>query len=150
MPRLLELYSGERSIGRAFEELGWVTVSVDCDRNSKPTICVDLLQWGLDGYEVGDFDVIWARLPCTRYTCSLAGKIFEKTLEIIAYFEPRWWWLENSATGLIHERPYLERLGEHHLVSSCNDTRLWTNNHHVFAEERPPLSADIADASSRL
>ena len=58
MPRLLELFSGTGSVGRAFEELGWVVVSVDLDRNAKPTICMDVLDWKSEGWEAGDFDVI--------------------------------------------------------------------------------------------
>ena len=144
MPRILELFSGTGSIGRAFEELGWVVISVDCDRNAEPTICMDVLDWKSEGWEVGDFDVIWASPRCTQYSCArtrgpprdLAGadRLVMKTLEIIAFFEPRWWWVENPATGLLHTRPCVEELGEPYLVSYCmygfpyrKNTHLWSN-----------------------
>ena len=93
MPRLPELFSGTGSIGRAFEELGWVAVRVDLDRNAKPTICMGVLDWKSEGWEVGDFDVIWASPPCTQYSCARtrgpprdlegADKIVRNTLQLI-------------------------------------------------------------------
>ena len=38
MPRLLELFSGTGSIGRAFEAEGWEVVSVDLDPKFRPTV----------------------------------------------------------------------------------------------------------------
>ena len=45
MPRLLELFSGTGSVGRAFAELGWEVVSLDLDPNAEPTICADVCSW---------------------------------------------------------------------------------------------------------
>ena len=36
MPRLLELFSGTGSVGRAFAELGWKVVSLDLDPKAEP------------------------------------------------------------------------------------------------------------------
>ena len=44
MPRLLELFSGKGSIGRAFEAEGWEVVSLDLDRKFRPTVCCDVMQ----------------------------------------------------------------------------------------------------------
>ena len=40
--RLLELFSGTKSVGRAFEALGWEVTSLDADATTRPTICADV------------------------------------------------------------------------------------------------------------
>ena len=63
MPRLLELFSGTGSIGRAFEAEGWEVVSVDLDPKFRPTVCCDVMQ--LDERSLGSFDMVW---QCARST----------------------------------------------------------------------------------
>ena len=43
MPRLLELFSGTGSVGRAFQEAGWEVVSIDSDLAADATIHADVL-----------------------------------------------------------------------------------------------------------
>ena len=45
MRRLLELFSGTGSMGRAFAELGWEVTSLDVDPKAEPTICADICSW---------------------------------------------------------------------------------------------------------
>ena len=169
MPRLLELFSGTGSVGRAFADLGWEVVSVDLDRNARPTICENVLDWDWSTWPSGSFDVIWASPPCQQYSCARtrgpppdlegADRLVEKSLEIIDFFEPRWWWIENPATGLLHTRPCIQRMGAPYLVSYCRygfpyrkNTHLWSNCPHLapkvcrkdcafFENGRHPLSA---------
>ena len=56
--RLLELFSGTGSMGRAFEELGWEVTSLDVDSKASPTICADICSW--EPLPKGYFDMIWA------------------------------------------------------------------------------------------
>ena len=43
--KVLELFSGTKSIGKAFERLGHEVISVDLDPTFQPTILVDMLTW---------------------------------------------------------------------------------------------------------
>ena len=90
MPRLLELFSGTGSIGRAFAARGWEVVSVDLDPKFQPTICCDVME--LDEAALGHFDFVWASPVCTEYSRALtkrprnleAGdRLVLRTLEII-------------------------------------------------------------------
>ena len=107
MPRLLELFSGTGSIGRAFAASGWEVVSVDLDPKFQPTICCDVME--LDEAALRHFDFVWASPVCTEYSRALtkrprnleAGdRLVLHTLEIIENLRPRWWAFENPQTGL--------------------------------------------------
>ena len=96
MPRLLELFSGTGSIGRAFAARGWEVVSVDLDPKFQPTICCDVME--LDEAALGHFDFVWASPVCTEYSRALtkrprnleAGdRLVLRTLEIIENLRPR-------------------------------------------------------------
>ena len=95
--RLLELFSGTGSVGKAFK--GCEIVSLDLDKKSKATITSDILQWDYTVFLRGHFDCIWASPPCTQYSIcrttaktprnlDLADSLVRRTLEIIAYFNP--------------------------------------------------------------
>ena len=51
--RLLELFSGTGSIGRAFEALGWEVTSLDLE--GEPTIKCDILDWDHTAFPPGHF-----------------------------------------------------------------------------------------------
>ena len=48
MPRLLELFCGTKSVGRAFEAAGWEVVSLDIVSKFEPTILCDIRSWDYD------------------------------------------------------------------------------------------------------
>ena len=52
MPRLLELFCGTKSIGRAFEAAGWEVVSLDIVSKFEPTILCDIRSW--------DYTLTWS------------------------------------------------------------------------------------------
>ena len=116
--RLLELFCGTKSIGRCFEEYGFDVVSLDKDAKFEPTICEDILNWDYGTYSPGYFDVVWASPECTQYSIArsnaktprnleYADSLVQKALEIIQYFNPRAWFLENPASGLLKTRQFM-------------------------------------------
>jgi site-specific DNA-cytosine methylase len=109
--RLLELFSGtgsvRKAVGNQFEEI----ISIDILQKFEPTECADILKWDYKKYPPRYFDAIWASPPCTEYSklkyisgaarnLVLADSIVQRTLEIIEYFNPERWFIENPQTGL--------------------------------------------------
>ena len=73
----------------------------------------NILEWDYTQYPVGYFDFIHASPPCTEYSIAKttgikkieeANKIVLKMLEIIDYFKPRYWIIENPQTGLLKKQ----------------------------------------------
>ena len=121
--RMLELFSGTKSVSRVFESQGWE--------------CVDYKQ-----FSPGYFDFVWASPPCTEYSIAKttgvrkideANKVVLRTLEIIEYFKPKHWVLENPQTGYLKKQVFMLGLGFVD-VDYCKygfdyrkRTRLWNN-----------------------
>ena len=137
--KLLELFNGTGSVGCVAKDMGWSVVSLDlkgADINS------DILEWKYKKYPVKYWDMIWASPPCIEYSIAKqtgvrkieeANKIVIKTLEIIKYFKPRIWFVENPQTGLLKKQPFMEGL-PYFDIDYCKygmpyrkRTRLWTN-----------------------
>jgi len=145
MPRLLELFSGTGSIGKAFAEAGWEVVSLDMDPKSNATITVDFMEWGWCEFGTTHFDCIWASPPCTHYSIArttaktprdLEGSdaLVARVLECIDHFKPKTWFMENPQTGYLKGRPIVQGI-RYKDVSYCvfgypykKATRIWTNS----------------------
>lgn len=147
--KLLDLFSGTGSVAKVAREMGYDVVSLDL---SGADINIDVLTWDYTQYPAGHFDVIWAS-PCCRYfSCARRSNIgrhgytkesiesdilqyglpiLRKTEEIIEYFKPTYYFIENPQTGrmkdYIKDRPY-------YVVDYCmykdiarKRTQIWTN-----------------------
>ena len=158
MVRVLELFSGTGSVGKVCEEFNYEVVSLDLEN---ATINTNILDWDYKkDFNEGDFDIIWASPPCHKFSklrsCWVGKKlkqfgdtivtkemlendmienglpIVNKTLEIIEYFKPKTFFIENPKTGRMKE--FLTHLN-YYDVDYCQystwgykkSTRIWTN-----------------------
>ena len=103
--KLLELSSGTGSVGTVAKDMGWDVVSLDL---KGADINCDILQWKYKKYPVKYYDMIWASPRCIEYSIAKtvgtrkideANAIVLKALEIIKYFNPRIWFIENPSRG---------------------------------------------------
>jgi len=152
----LELFSGTHSVGKVLESEGHKVISLDL---KDATINCNILDWDYTTYSRDYFDYIHASPPCDTFShCrkSWIGRklkahgdviitkellikdqidiglpILNKTLEIINYFNPKYFTIENPQTGdmknYITELPYTD-------VDYCmyglpykKRTRIWNN-----------------------
>jgi hypothetical protein len=117
-------------------------VSLDILKKFHPDICASILDWDFKVYPPGYFHTVWASPPCTEYShakrvgvrkLAQANAIVKRTLEILEYFEPDVWFLENPQTGLLKDQemmwglPYLDVDYCQYGMSYRKRTRIWTN-----------------------
>ena len=156
MIRVLELFSGGGSVGKVCEELGYECISVDIEYEA--THKIDILKFDYKQYGKDDFDIIWASPPCTYYSglqrawlgkkkrngiyteekheqnLIESDKLVLKALEIINYFKPALWFMENPQTGTLKSRDIMKDIPFYD-VDYCmysdwgyrKRTRVWTN-----------------------
>ena len=143
--KLLELFSGTGSVGKAFSSQGWEVVSLDSDPKTEANIHEDILTWDFTTYPPGYFDAIWASPCCTHYSCArrgaknrrnlaLADSLVLRSREVINYFNPRAWFIENPQTGLLKDGPFMEGIpfSDVDYCAYCDwgyrkRTRIWNN-----------------------
>ena len=104
------IISGSGPIGKEFT--GEV-VSVDIEGN--PTHKVDIFDWDYTVYPQKYFDIVWASPPCVQYSMARtkaklprdlegADRLVQRALNLIDYFAPRFWFIENPWTSLLRKR----------------------------------------------
>jgi len=163
---VLELFSGTGSVGKVCKELGWNVISVD--RDLPATHKVDIMDFDYKQYAKNHFDVVWGSPPCTEYSrlqdtwigrvrkgklynkeqqeieMKEADKLVLKTLEIIDYFKPHYYFIENPL-GRLKDRDIMKDI-PYHIVDYCRycdwgykkRTCIWTNK-----KEFIPLTCDM-------
>jgi hypothetical protein len=105
-------------------------------------IRMDILDWDYRSYLPNSFDVIWASPPCTEYSVAKtvgvrkldeANAIVKRTIEIIQYFNPTYWMMENPQKGLLKHQSVVADLPYNDLdyckygMPYRKRTRLWNN-----------------------
>ena len=147
MPRLLELFCGTKSVGRAFEAAGWEVVSLDIVSKFEPTILCDIRSWD---YTTFPGHMVWASPVCAEYSRALATprRLLEgdalvlSALEIIAHFDPLMWVIENPATRAaedpaVHGAPALGGRDLLQVRNSVQEADAAVDQHALEAEAEP-------------
>lgn len=160
--RILELFCGTKSVGKVFEGAGYEVISLDYNKKFNATHTEDILTWDYTIYPVGYFDVIWASPDCTTWSIASGGKYRTKAsiyghgnqyqeqatisnnmilrvIEILKYFQPNSWFIENP-NGLLKMFPpliqFIDEMGAFmNLVYYANynnwgfpkPTNIWSN-----------------------
>ena len=155
--KVLELFAGTRSIGKAFESLGHQVVSVEWDRqHNNIDEYVDIMELTSDYLieKYGYFDIIWASFDCTTYSIAAISHHRTKTLntlepksdkakkadllhchvlDLIQELNPKYWFIENPRGGL--RKMYWMKGLPRYTVTYCQygdsrmkPTDIWTNH----------------------
>jgi len=154
--RLLDLFSGTHSINRVAQNRGWETLSLDL---KNADINCDIMEWDYKVYPVKYFDYIHASPPCEYFSkarksnfgrvikahpnviftrelflqdqITLGVPLLKKTREILDYFQPDYFTIENPLTGdmknYITDLPYTDLTYCNYNVPYKKLTRIWNN-----------------------
>lgn len=123
----LELFSGNKSVSKICEASGFISLSLDINPKLNPSICCDILDFS-PSLISGDISFIWASPDCRyfsrlksstdwhkeivkyrqyNYTPISPGSrvallLLFKTIEIIKYYSPTLWVIENPVGRMRH------------------------------------------------
>lgn len=177
--KVLELFAGTRSIGKAFEARGHQVFSVEWDKRfDSISLYADI--GSLTAQDIlerfGQPDVIWASPDCTTYSVAaiskhrkqeangnlapvteyaqFCDKVNEHVVELIAELNPRYWFIENPVGGL-RKMSFMQKLPRH-TVTYCQygerrqkPTDIWTNHTAPKFKEPCKRGAPCHDAAPR-
>ena len=155
--KLLELFSGTKSISKAFEKKGWETLTVDFNSDLEPDWCVDILEVTAEMVveKYGRPDVIWVSPDCRSYSIAaishhrtreengnlkgksdyaiFCDKVNKHVISLLQELMPKYWFIENPRGGM-RKMNFMQGLPRH-TVTYCQygDTRMkptdiWTNH----------------------
>ncbi len=143
---ILEICCGTKSFSKQLDKTKYKVYSFDILKKFEPTFLMNILDWDYKNsqFKVGEIYGIWAGPPCTEYShakrtgvrnLELADAIAKRCIEIIEYFKPKYWFIENPQTGLLKGREFMLDANLPFVdVSYCQygytyrkQTRIWTN-----------------------
>jgi len=163
--KVLELFAGSRSIGKAAEQLGMEVFSSDINNFEGINYVTDIRDFDVSKVPFKP-NVIWASPPCTYFSVASIGKhwnkdntpksdnamlgveFVQKTIDIIKELQPTYWFIENPRGKLrkldvingLNDMPYAYVY--RYTVTYCQygdsrmkPTDIWTNN--PYWEPRP-------------
>lgn len=151
--KLLELFAGSRSVGKAAEKLGMEVFSSDLEAFKDIHYQCNIFDFDLSRLPWQP-DIVWASMPCQGFSvltisrnwklkdgiylpqnssAKLGIKIAQKTLSLIQEINPRFFFMENPM-GILRKMPFMKGI-KRHTVTYCQygDTRMkptdiWTNS----------------------
>ena len=155
--KVLELFAGSRSFSKVAEQMGMETFTSDYKEFEKIDYVCDILQFDVSKIPFNP-DIIWASPPCTTFSiascyhhwnkdrtpktkeCVKGIEIVKKTLDIINYLKPKYFYIENPR-GLLRKMDFMQNVGIRHTVTYCQydldipleerrmkPTDIWTNS----------------------
>lgn len=177
--KVLELFAGTRSIGKAFESRGHEVFSVEWDKKFEDIdLYADIMTVTAEQIirEFGRPDVIWASPDCTTYSvaaisthrrkesngnltpvteyavfCDLVNK---HLIDLINELKPKYWFIENPVGGL-RKMDFMRELPRY-TVTYCQygerrqkPTDIWTNHPNPKFKEPCKRGAPCHDAAPR-
>lgn len=148
--KAIELFAGSRSFGKVAEKFGYEVISVDINSFENIDYVVDILKFDYKKHDIKP-KVIWASPPCTYFSVASIGhhwhengtpktkeailglKILNKTLEIIEYYKPDYFFIENPVGKMRRKIKGIDRT----TVTYCSygdnrmkPTDIWSN--HIY------------------
>lgn len=151
--KVLELFAGSRSVGKIAEELGLEVFSSDLIEFEGIHYPISILDFDVTKVPFQP-DIIWASPPCTGFSVAAIGhhwsggkgayipktetaklgiELVKKTLEIVDYFKPTYWFMENPR-GVLRKLDVVKGLKKNS-VTYCQygdermkPTDIWTNS----------------------
>ena len=144
--KVLELFKGTGSVGNICKKNDMEVISLDFNKKYNPDILCNILDWNYKDTKYDYFDIIWASCDCTQYSKAKtqgvrdiegANLIVLKTIEIIKYFNPKYWFIENPQTGLLPKQEFMKSLpfvdADYCMYGYPyrKRTRFWTNKENI-------------------
>tara|TARA_R100000781_G_scaffold67870_1_gene42791 strand:+ start:262 stop:900 length:639 start_codon:yes stop_codon:yes gene_type:complete len=150
MVKVLELFAGSRSIGKAAESLGYEVYSSDINDFEGIDYPIDILEFDTTKVPFKP-DIIWASPPCTYFSVASIGKhwnkdhtpkteqavfgvkVVKKTIQIIKELNPKYWYMENPR-GKLRKLDFMQPIPRTTVwYCTYGDTRakptdIWSNN----------------------
>ena len=148
--KLLELFAGSRSIGKVAELMDIEVYSTDIKQFGGINYVCDILEFDFTKVPFKP-DIIWSSPPCTGFSVASIGRnwnydktpktetaklgieLVNKTIEIINYYNPKFYFIENPR-GMLRKMPIMEQF-KRHTVTYCQygdnrmkPTDIWTNS----------------------
>ena len=153
---MLELFCGTKSVGKVFEIEGYEVISLDFNKKFNATHTEDILTWDYKQYPSNCFDVIWASPDCTTWSLATGGKYRTKAsiyglnnqyqekstmannmvlrvIEILKYFQPKSWFMENPRALLQYFPPLTEFIEEY----NANVNLVYYGNYNNWGFPKP-------------
>ena len=162
--RVLELFKGTGSVEKAFKSIDKdiEVISLDIEKKYNPTHLCNILDFDYKQYPNNYFDIIWGSPPCDKFSqlrncwkgrkmkngIILTDEIILKDIqtiglpplyklkEIINYFKPKYYFIENPASSKMKnyiDNNFLYDINKY-IVSYCKygfdyrkNTAIWTN-----------------------